>query len=81
MKGEKIRKSVKVWPCSPFGTLLDIPFLYLGVLRLSEGIRKRTATHESCNKKTVWFDDGFNYNDDGGISRRGRTCRTLIRCY
>ena len=52
MKGEKIRKSVKVWHCSPFETLLEIPFLYFGVLRLSEGMRKRTATHESCKKKT-----------------------------
>ena len=50
MKGEKIRKSLKVWPCSPFGTLLEIPFLYLRVLCLSEGTRKRTATHESCKK-------------------------------
>ena len=51
MKGEKIRTSLKVWPCSPFGTLLEIPFLYLGVLRLSEGMRKRTAAHESYKKK------------------------------
>ena len=43
MKGEKLRKILKVWPCSPFGTLLEIPFLYLGVLRLSEGMRIRTS--------------------------------------
>ena len=65
MKGEKIRKSVKVWPCSPFETLLEIPFLYLPG-RCQATFRGDQITHcdpRNLQKTTVWFGDGFYYND------------------
>ena len=35
-----------------------MPFLYFGVVRLSEAIRKRTVIHESSKKKTFGWSTG-----------------------